>query len=228
MNTNKSVSGVFCTKCADVNGDLKVTPADAQLAFDIYLGKIANPTWCELENADVKCDGTKLSPKVSPADAQMIFNRYLKKGVADSTCSGESRAATASTLAWSSPLVSLTINTTAFVPGRDVHVPVIIDSPSEINAFGFDLAFPSDTLTFVGLETTDLTTDYEQVEANVVPYPQTLNFQSDSPQSIQDLGHKPRPIGQIYRLLRVGGYKTKSRHQSFLRSLGHLDIQSDR
>ncbi len=172
LDFNKSVTATFCAKCADVNGDLKVTPADAQSAFDIYLGKISNPTWCELENADVKCDGTKLEPKVTPADAQWILNKYLKKGGLDSDCSGNSRLATLSALTESAGAagVVMTLSNAALTSGGDILIPVVIDSPSAIDSFGFDLAFPANALQFVGLESAELTTGYDQLGANVVPY----------------------------------------------------------
>ncbi len=201
MDTGKSLSATFCVKCADINGDLQITPGDAQSVFDIYLGKIADPTWCQLENADVNGDGTRLSPKVTPADAQSIFLHYLGGGTIGADCSGTSRPEAQS--AHSSDLagVSLTINEAAFAAGQDVPVPVIIDSPSNIRAFGFDLAFPADCLTFVGVERTELTEDFDQLEAAVIP---------------QEPSH--REPGSVMRggarVLRVGGYKTDSRRDS--------------
>jgi PKD repeat protein len=195
LDRSKSLSATFCTKCGDVNGDLKITPADAQLTFDIYLGRLANPTWCELENADVKSDGTRLTPKVTPADAQMIFNRYLKRGTPTGDCSGSSRTASFSLQNTVFSNATLTINKNSFAAGQDIQIPVIVDSPSEIKAFGFDLAFPSDTLTFVGLESTDLTKDYDQLDANVLSY-RVANPTGDDAQND--------------RVLRVGGYKTGS------------------
>jgi parallel beta-helix repeat protein len=182
MDKSKSLSATFCTQCADVNGDLQITPADAQFAFDIYLGKIANPTWCELENADVKCDGTKLSPKVTPADAQTIFYKYLNRQVASGDCSGNSRTAALPIQNTGFTNVSLTIDNTALTAGQDILIPVIIESPSDIKAFGFDLVFPSNVLMYIGLERTELTNDYDQLDANMI------NNQ----------------------MLRVGGYKTNS------------------
>jgi PKD repeat protein len=44
MDRDKLANANFCAKCGDVNGDLAITPADAQAAFDIFLGKIPNPT----------------------------------------------------------------------------------------------------------------------------------------------------------------------------------------
>jgi len=235
MDTNKSLSATFCTKCADVNGDLKITPADAQRAFDIYLGKIANPTWCELENADVKCDGTKFAPKVTPADAQTIFHKYLRKGVVSSDCSGNSRVAALATQGSGFSNVSLSISNVTFAAGQDVVIPVIVESPSDIKAFGFDLSYPSDILTYIGLESTELTNDFDQLEANVLAYQETeqerpkteptenfiFGFDPSFATKILTLQaiNNSRPSQEFdpastgtgnYRLLRVGGYKTGS------------------
>jgi PKD repeat protein len=233
MDKSKSLSATFCTKCADVNGDLKITPADAQLAFDIYLGRVASPTWCELENADVNCSGTKLTPKVTPSDAQAIFHKFLRRKVASSDCSGSSRAATLSMQSAGFTNVNLTINSVTFAPGQDILIPVIIESPSEIKAFGFDLSFPSSVMTYIGLERTVLTNDYDQLDANVIAYPATnqgenktepteahlSGFDSilaskifmpqalDSREPLQDVD-QPIVNKTNYRVLRVGGYKT--------------------
>jgi PKD repeat protein len=188
MDKDKSLSATFCTRCADVNGDLRITPADAQFAFDIYLGRIANPTWCEFENADVNCNGADLSPMVTPADALMIFHKYLGKEVISSDCSGSSRAASLSMQGTGFTNVNLIINNVAFTPGQDILIPVIIESESDIRAFGFDLAFPSNVLTFIGLERTDLTKRFDQLDANVIPYQAIILMNS--------------------QVLRVGGYKT--------------------
>jgi len=195
MENDRSVSATFCTKCADVNGDLKVTPADAQLAFDIYLGKIADPSWCELENADVNASGTKLAPKVTPADAQAIFHKYLKKGAAIGDCSGNSRTAAVSTQTVGFINAKLTLDNMTYTPDLDILVPIIIECPAEVTAFGFDLTFPSDALTFIGLETTELTRGYTLLDASVMPPYQSINQVQDS----------AGPEGTL--VLRVGGYK---------------------
>jgi hypothetical protein len=60
-----------CPVLGDVNGDGRKTPADAQRAFDIYLG-LLTPSACQAASADANCDGA-----VTPADAQAIFNDYI-------------------------------------------------------------------------------------------------------------------------------------------------------
>jgi len=235
MDKNKSVSATFCTMCADVTGDLRITPADAQRAFDIYLGRIANPTWCELENADINCSGTKFAPKVTPADAQTIFHKYLRKGVVSSDCSGNSRGAALATQSSGFLNVSLTISNVTFALGQDVVIPIVVESPSDIKAFGFDLSYPSDILTYIGLESTELTNDFDQLDANVLAY-QGINQERPKTGPAEDFvfGFDPifstkiltlqainnsRPSPEFdppstgagnYRLLRVGGYKTES------------------
>jgi PKD repeat protein len=233
MDKNKSLSATFCSKCADVNGDLKITPADAQFAFDIYLGRIADPTWCELENADVNCSGTKLSPKITPSDAQTIFHKYLRKADASGDCSGSSRAAVLSMESSGFTNINLIIYNIAFAPGQDILIPIIIDSPSEIKAFGFDLVFPSDVLTYLGLERTELTKDFDQLDANVISFPETNQKGTNTepkktlfsgfdsifaskilmPQAL-NYGEPSEALEQPAinmtdsRILRVGGYKT--------------------
>ena len=62
--------GCFCLTrhCnGDLNGDNKVTPADALKAFKCYLGTESCP-----DCADVTGDG-----KVTPSDALCLFKKYL-------------------------------------------------------------------------------------------------------------------------------------------------------
>jgi hypothetical protein len=77
-----------------------------------------------------------------------------------------------------------------------------------IKAFGFDLSFPSDILTYVGLESAELTYDFDQLGANVISYQtgdQGGTLTEPSPGS-------PRSLVEMMdrQILRVGGYKTNS------------------
>ena len=62
-----------CLDCGDVNLDDDLTPGDALLAFQHYLG-IAEPPLdpCQLDQADVTQDDD-----ITPADALCIFQKYL-------------------------------------------------------------------------------------------------------------------------------------------------------
>lgn len=213
MDGNKSLSARFCTKCADVNGDLLITPADAQAAFDIFLGKRTAPTWCETENADVNLSGSKLEPSVTPSDAQLIFKKYLKKGVATSDCSGNSRSASAVVESATVPATRLTINRVTLQRGQEIAVPIILEASSDITAFGFDLEYPPDALEFVGLERTDMTSGFTQLEANLL---NTGDSAADAlfiadPNPGFDLA--PQDVLH-YGALRVGGYKLTSTAQA--------------
>jgi PKD repeat protein len=168
MDRDRSVSATFCVKCGDVNGDLQITPADAQAAFDIFLGKISQPTLCESENADVNGSGTAFAPSVTPADAQGIFNKYLKKAELQTDCSGMARTATAATI--SSPLpaqfgtINLAVHQAFVARGADLSVSVLVDSSYPIGAFGFDLAVPPEAV-FLRAEWTDFTAGFTQLGA---------------------------------------------------------------
>jgi len=168
MNKNKSVSAHFYTKCGDVNGDLSITPADAQAAFDIFLGKISNPTESELENSDVNCDGTKTEPSVTPADAQAIFEKFLGKSNLPCSCSAASRASTLSGRIEEAGNINLIISDIQAAEGEEIVVPIIVDDCFHLKSFGFDLIFPTDALEFVGVERSKYAEDFEKLDANMI------------------------------------------------------------
>lgn len=166
MDSNISITANFCTKAGDVNGDLNVSPADAQTVFDIYLGKISNPTRCQKENGDVNCDGTRTNPLLSPSDAQAIFEKYLGINNLPCDCSGTSRT-TSSTLGIRNrnlQNINLFIDDFSASEGEKIIVPVIIDNPHNIDSFGFDVVFPAESLEFLGTGRGGLLKDFEQVD----------------------------------------------------------------
>jgi hypothetical protein len=171
MDSNKTISSIFCSRCGDVNGDLQVTPSDAQAAFDIFLGRMTDPSLCAQENADVNSDGTVANPSVTPGDAQAIFNTYLNLATLPSDCSAQTRSANtmlASLRVQAFPKNKLIIGNVKATFEEYLVVPIIIETPSSIDAFGFDFLFPSESLDFVALEETDFTRDFDQVDANMI------------------------------------------------------------
>jgi len=174
MDADKSISAKFCTRCGDVSGDLAISPIDAQLIFDIFLGVLSDPTLCQRENADVNDDGTKNNPNVTPYDAQAIFDFYLGKSGLPGDCSCNSRTSSSGplmtmTLGKEYPEVNLFVQDPLTLPGGDeILVPVMIDSSIRLESFGFDLAFDSESFEFVGVTRAELTEDFIQVGANVV------------------------------------------------------------
>ncbi len=168
MDKDKSISSFFCAKCGDVNGDLSITAADAQTAFEIFLKKIANPTECQKENADVNCDGTKTVPYITAADAQAIFEKFLGRNELPSDCSGNSRNASFANKLTHISKIRLVINNQEAKSGEEVVIPVIIENPFIFKSFGFDLNFPPKVVEFIALERTDLLKDFIQVDANEI------------------------------------------------------------
>ncbi len=168
LDQNKALTANFFTRCGDVNGDLQLSPGDAQQAFDIYLGRINNPTEAQRENADVNCDGTKTNPLVTPGDAHAIFLEFLEIEELPGDCSCESRAddVTQASVQRSTRIDNtLRIDNLIGMPGQQILVPVIIDKPFNIKSFGFDVVFPSEHMNFVGVARTELTSDFVQMDA---------------------------------------------------------------
>jgi hypothetical protein len=170
-----------------VNGNLAITPADAQAAFDIFLGKIPKPTACQKENADVNGDGNKTSPRITPLDAQLILNKYLERSDLPSDCSGKSRTSLAiSSHRDGSATISYIIEDLENKIGEDIFLSLIVAQDLNIRSFGFDLQFPPRKLKPIGLEKTELAESFGQV-----------GFHEISP-----------------GLLRVGGYKANAKQEN--------------
>jgi len=182
MDQDKSISALFCTQCGDVNGDLSITPADAQYVFEMFLGIISNATETQKENADVNCDGTATEPNITPADAQAIFEKFLGISELPGDCSCRSRADASSTaftqnnrsqtapleIQSGTPNIQLTIDDIDARFKREITVPVRINNPFNIKSFGFDLIFDSGTLEFAGIEIGSLLNGFTMVDANEI------------------------------------------------------------
>jgi len=182
MDQDKSMSALFSTQCGDVNGDLSITPADAQDAFEMFLGIISNATETQKENADVNCDGTATEPNITPADAQAIFEKFLGISELPGDCSCRSRADASSTaftqnnrsrtapleIQPGTPNIQLTIDDIDARFKREITVPVRINNPFNIKSFGFDLIFDSGTLEFAGIEIGTLLNGFTMVDANEI------------------------------------------------------------
>jgi len=175
MDQNKNIQAHFYTRCGDVNGDLKITPTDAQKVFELFLGLIPNATEAQLENADVNTDGTPLAPKVTPSDAQAIFEKFLGINELPGDCSCKARAATSQRETFEQidsfpgQEAIIKINDVILVPGEEeIIVPVIITGPFNLKAFGFDLSYPTEILEFICTESTPFSSDLVQIHANQI------------------------------------------------------------
>ena len=167
MDQDKTITAKFFTQCGDVNGDLNLSPQDAQQAFDIFLGRIADPTEAQRENADVNNDGIKSNPMVTPMDAHSIFKKYLGQEELPGDCSCKNRADDAAVSSAQRLIrsdISLRIDDIIATPGTQILVPVVIINSQNINSFGFDIVFPSELLDFVGIARTELASDFIQMD----------------------------------------------------------------
>jgi len=168
IDTDKSISAHFCTKCGDVNGDLRITPLDAQTAFDIFLGKINSPTRCQKENADVNCDGSRDQANITPSDAQAIFEKYLGKSELPCDCSCSSRAKSYLIRTGRSSEINLTVKGNQVDQGDEIDLLIIVHNNFPINSFGLDLFFPLKTLEFISIDNKDLLTEFWKIGANEI------------------------------------------------------------
>jgi parallel beta-helix repeat protein len=152
MDSDKTVSANFCVKCGDLNGNLAISPLDAQAAFDFYLGKIPELTRCQKENGDVNCDGTKDEPKITPSDAQWIFEAFLGRRDLPADCSGASRSdSVAVSFARRGPSQEIirVWKDTSIKSNREILIPINIEHSVFIDSFGFDFCFDPDVLQFI-------------------------------------------------------------------------------
>jgi len=170
MDRNWALTASFCPPCGDINGDLMISPADAQIAMDIYMGKIRNPDFWEMENGDVNSDGTKAIPRISPKDAQHIFYKYLNKVELPGNCSGISRGDGIFTQA--DDIAGFKdegfIEEIHGYVDEDVIIPILLDRTLEIGAFGLDIIFSSEFLDYIAIEETAFSKRFHQVEINLV------------------------------------------------------------
>ncbi|MFC2165267.1 Calx-beta domain-containing protein, partial [Acidobacteriota bacterium] len=158
-----------CNDLGDVNDDGNVTPGDAQRAFEIFLGRLT-PTFCQRMTANVNCDSS-----TTPGDAQWIFEHFLGRRNLPECC------AEASTTSFNSdyPRSDDDLNPdkddqstrrlfaldTIGLSGEVVSIPIIVTNPLWIRSFGFDLAYPTGLLEFMGTGPCLLTRDFDYVSA---------------------------------------------------------------
>ena len=141
----------------DVNMDLAISPGDALCAFRIYLSGGIPPEGecdnvCALYASDANCDGP-----VSPGDALIIFRAYLDGLQPPLECPP------ALTVSKTASDLELSLTHEEGIPGEEVTMPIKLNNPDGLDAFGFDLGYPDELLSFVKVSSTDLTKDWQVV-----------------------------------------------------------------
>ena len=150
--------GIPCL-LGDLNMDETITPGDALCAFKIYLNGGTPPpgecdTECSIYSADANCNGD-----ITPGDALIIFQAYLNGLQPPLECPPKTE------IALEKKLTELTLNLAAVngVPGEEIVVPINVDNPQGLNAYGLDLGYPKELLSFIKVSPTNLTKGWQAV-----------------------------------------------------------------
>jgi len=144
----------------DVNMDEAITPGDALCAFQIYMnGGTVAPGECDndcaLETADASCNGS-----ITPGDALIIFQAYLDGLQPPLECPPTLiLAKSEETVNLELSLANVNKNT-----GDEFAVTIIVDSPQGLQAFGLDLGYPDELLSFVKVSAATLTKDWQALD----------------------------------------------------------------
>lgn len=166
-----------CPILGDVNGDDTITPGDAQVTFEIYLG-LRQATLDQLTSADANCscpcedkEHGEANNCLSPWDAQYIFDHYL--GIrtlpiccTDYTCVDSSALSNTEGMSPSfEKRVVYPLPTIAKSTER-VIIPVMINNPEGVTNFGLEMSYPQDLLEYVGTLATPLTQGFFMVRGD--------------------------------------------------------------
>jgi len=153
--------GVPCN-LGDVNDDDSLIPGDAFCAFQIYLQGGTPPAGtafdneCALIAADINCtpDG------ITPGDALYIFQGYLNGKTLPLDCKPAALPKEPEDL-------TIHINSIEGRPGDEVVFTVELDRTGNIQAFGLDLGYPTELLTFVDIIPRGLTKGWDMIKGYI-------------------------------------------------------------
>ncbi len=166
-----------CPRLGDVNGDETITPGDAQVTFEIYLGMI-QATLAQLTTADANCscpcegkEHKEPNNCLSPWDAQWIFDHYLGMRVlplccGDYTCGEGSGMSTREAI---NPSVEKRVVYPLPTIGHSrekVMIPVMINNAEGIRDFSLDMFYPQDLLEYAGILPSPLTQGFVYVRGD--------------------------------------------------------------
>lgn len=153
----------FGRACAlgDVNMDGQITPGDALCAFQIFLndgtpvpGSVCD-TECAVDAADANCNGT-----ITPQDALFIFQAYLS--------GSDTMECPANLTKTPARPVALSMEDQIALPGDEITLPVTVNEGKGLSAFGIELSYPPDDLTFLDFERGKVTTNWVALDVKVL------------------------------------------------------------
>jgi V8-like Glu-specific endopeptidase len=160
---------VACLADGDVNADATVTPQDALCAFWTYLYFPGPPpseciNSCYQIASDVNCSG-----QVTPEDALCIFFYYLHGTcIPEPPCNATPAALVPGPITGTMLMDTPIISVKALKEGDEITVRVSTSKVPSLDAFGFDLEFPTTWLEFQGFERAPATVEFNELEAVVV------------------------------------------------------------
>ena len=155
-------NGTFLCKqgclLGDVNMDEAITPGDALCAFQIYLnGGTPPPGSCDNECAMYASDVNCVPNGITPGDALYIFLGYLSAQTPPLDCDPSALSKGISGL-------ELVVAAAKANPGEEITIAVEVNNPEALRAFGFDLGYPDELLSFVKVSPTNLTKDWQALD----------------------------------------------------------------
>ena len=139
----------------DVNMDGILSPGDALCSFMIYLnGGTPPPGDCDNECALIAADINCSPNGITPGDALYIFMGYLN---------GETPPLDCDPSALSKGITDLELNLPQANgnPGEEITISISVNNPQNMRAFGFDLGYPCELLSFAKVSATNLTKDWQ-------------------------------------------------------------------
>ncbi|UCE19308.1 MAG: T9SS type A sorting domain-containing protein [Gemmatimonadota bacterium] len=173
--------GVQCADTGDVNAGGYISMQDAQCAFKRFilgdqtwthpdLQECVSLEWCGSAGsefrADANCDGS-----ITASDALCLAWRSLKGTWYDpqpgDNCGCLSSPKQVVTTNRSEHVTSVKLGTVEGAVGQRVSVPIVMDNPRDLDAFGLELRYPDDLLEFVGVSKTPVTENWMVIEGAV-------------------------------------------------------------
>lgn len=150
------------TADGDVNGNGSITPEDALCAFRAYLSFPDAPeTGCAADGWDVRSD-VDCNGQITPGDALCIFENWL-----DGSCTFCGLLSTPPSHTPPDDRAVISIGDIR-LDGTDVTVVLDIAGVPSLDAFGFEVLFPSSGLEYLGNGRTALSQDFAQLDGALV------------------------------------------------------------
>lgn len=163
-----------CPRMGDVNASTTITPADAQAAFEIYLGR-TQATTAQLTTADANCgcpcddlEHTDANRCITPQDAQWIFEHYLGRRVLP-LCCADYQCPQSSSMSDSDSFVPFLEKQIIYplptigISGEQVKIPVMVNNTNGISEFGLEMLYPQELMEYIGVMASPLTQGFEYV-----------------------------------------------------------------